>query len=246
MSPLEVFGLCFGFTFLIIFLAFATLGRGFSMLLFIFPAIIAEKITSEHGMDFSKKSVIYWVFTFFFAALQVLLIAFIFYCICCFFSGQAISGLFTPVTFTFEEASIPLLKNLNKLLVCTTTALCCNFIFNIIKNRERNKAMEKRWKFQYLLLPAIGFVFAFLYLYFSFNNLNTFPVVEKSLTVRLISIVYVIYLAYNLGKTIYMYSQYFKSIFSEYRFLNWFWLLIQWGNSFVFLYFFYRSFSFLC
>ena len=242
MTPLATYGVCILITLALILIPFFIVGEGFALLIIIFPAIIVESITGERGLDFSRKSFVYFILLWLFIFAQVALIAAVFFGFYCFFWGYPTVVSHTPILpETFDSGKHSLLLVINKILLLLLSYFVCRFIYQAIKFRESFKSMSKQFIYLYQILPLKIFPLAFIYLIACLYYLTDFPTKDSiGFIPSLAGYIYAAYLLYAFGRTIYIYARNLRHGFSGFKFKQAIQLFITIAYNTTFLYFFYQ------
>jgi len=243
MSPLATFGMCILLVIALITVLYLVAGQGASLLIIIFPAIAAQAISREKGVDFGGKSFVYASFLFLFIATEILLAATIFFGLYCLFWGYPATNTTLEVTqHTFDKATLVGLQYINKILLLMESYFVLMYIYNSFKYNENYKKMSTGNVFMFRILPALSFPLGFIYLLASLNFLSVYPTLEAINTIaRMAGYIYVVYLIYSLGRSLLSFTRLFQFGFPGAKFSFYSMLFIGLAYNVLFLYFFYKT-----
>lgn len=246
MTILSVLGICAALA-VLLFLVVHSLGA--TMLLVIFPAIIAGNITGERGLfspngNGGPSSIAFNVFLVFFLLLEVALVAALFSGIYLLFFGWPVSEVIQKET-VLSVSQITNLLLINKILFAVECFFVVMFTYNSFKNRESLKNIKGIAYFQFRILPILSFPLGFIMLYGGYQYLSAYPNLEIGVFFKIAAYLYIIYLMYSLGKTIYTFTIISKSGVSQLKPMYWFMMVLGLAyNSGCFYYFFKVDFMF--
>jgi hypothetical protein len=245
MSPAEIFYLCLAIAFSIFIIPYLIIGDGIALLIIIFPAILAENITRETGLDFSQKSPVYLFLFWIFLLLQIVLVASVLFGMYCLCWGYPIASDSTASTSTIlNEDDIIRLKLLNKILLLIEVYFASMFVYHTFKHKETFKLLKKNAYVFNQFIPLLIFPLAFTYLITTRAYLTDYDSTETlGLIPRITGFITAIYVTYVLGRTIFIYSRNFRHGFSGFTVTRALQLIISIGFNIGYLYLFYRIFS---
>lgn len=246
MSLIDVLGICASlsvFIFLIIHFIGAT------MLIVIFPAIFAGNITGERGLfspngNGGPSSVLFNFLMVFFILLEVAIVASLFLGIYVFLGG-------IPQDYDLQKVNILTASQVSnwmfftKILAVAEIFFLGMFIYNSFKNKDSIKNLKGIAYFQYRILPILSFPLGFIMFYGGYQYLSQYPTFEIHLLTKIAAYLYILYLMYSLGKSIYVITIIFKTNISQQK--PTYWLMFVKGfvyNISCFYYFFSIDFMF--
>lgn len=247
MTALAIFGICMAIAIALIVAVLMVLGSGAMMLVIIFPAMITETITGERGMfspngNSSNKSIFHQIILLLCVLIEVALIASIFFGIYCLFCGWPSTE---PATEIGNSLLVPTqighLQIINKILLAFSAYFVIMFSYNSYKFRDAFKQMNGIAFFTNRILPLISFPLVIIYLVACHYYLQSYPeATSLSYGIKVVGSLYLLYLLYSFGKTIYILSFSLRSHLSELKFRYWFGLAQSTVYDVLFFYFFYK------
>lgn len=237
MTALAIFGVCIATVFALVLLFIIIAGSNSLLLFIIFPAIFAEAITGESGLDFGNKSFVHMGLFYLFILMQFVLLAAVFFGGYCLFFGFPVA---TADAAGAAAPNIDYLLILNKVLLVLVSYLVLSFFYTVIKYRGKATELTISRFLLYRVAPVIAYLLAFIYLFACLKYLSNFPSGNPlGLLPIIASFVYVPYLVYWLIKTAYAYFPLLDHGISSFNF-TWLKLLLDLFYKISFLYFFYQ------
>ncbi|ABG57505.1 hypothetical protein [Cytophaga hutchinsonii] len=248
MTPLTVFEICAAISVATFLLPYLIFGDGIILLIIIFPAMAAEKITGERGLDLGRKSYVYLFFLYLFVLTEVLILATILFGAYCLFWGYPSTSetAATAVVSTPQPNEISSLILINKLLLLVISYFTCMFIYNSIKYREAYRQLKRTDFMLFQFVPLVTIPLGYIYLLGCLHYLTHFPTNEKIGPLPTIAgYLYVAYLLYNLAKLLFFYAKRLRTGFADHKLSQSLRTLVTLVYDITFLYFFYQLYSVL-
>ncbi len=242
MSPAETFYICIAIALAIFIIPCLIVGDGIALLIVIFPAVLAENITGETGLDFGRKSPVYLLLFWIFVLSQVVLIASVLFGIYCLFWGYPIA-IDNTGSATLLDTDIAFSQLLNKILLVIEVYFTLMFIYYSFKHKEAFKQLKKSAYIFNRILPLFIFPLTFTYLIATGIYLSSYPSEDLGRVPRIAGYITAAYFTYALGKTIFIYSRNFRHGISGFTFTQALQLIVSIGFNISYLHFFYQIYS---
>ena len=242
MSALAIFGICILITLALIIIPILFIGEGLVMLVIIFPSIFAKAVTGERGVDFGGKSFVYSIFLFLFVAIEIALMASVFFGFYCLFFGYPITEATNSLVETaFSDTKLNWLLHINELLFIMISLFLGLFIYNSIKRSEQIKKMSRTQMLLYRLLPILSFPIGFVYLYSTLHYLEEYPSAANISSPAIVAgYLYALYIIHALFRSISSYITLIRYNIKSIAPYNWLMFFIGLFFNSTFLYFFYQ------
>lgn len=244
MTPLAAFGVCILLTLLIVLLFVVVTGGGAIFLLHAIASLVIQEIAKPFVGRVSDRSTGFFVSIVIFILAQILFVSALFFGLYWIIWGHAhASNQYTSFTPTTIDASnLTWLIGLNKILLLTMGYFVCNFAYHKIKALRVHGQTNPQLGFMYFILPLASFFLGFIYLIASLYYLIDYPAKESIGVFPTIAVcLYVPYMLYSLGRTIYFYIRYRAHIFPTHTFMQTLQLIVSVVYDGAFLYFFYQT-----
>ncbi|MES2676654.1 MAG: hypothetical protein V4660_20625 [Pseudomonadota bacterium] len=236
MTALALFGICIATVVALLVLLVAIAGGNALMLVIIFPAIAAEAITGERGLEFNRKSFVYTSLFYLFILMQLLALAAVFFGFYCLFFGFPLAAAEAAAV---TAANIPLLLLINKILLALISYFILRFIYSAIRYRARFKDIKDFRFHLHRVALIISFPLALIYLLACHKYLLNLPNAEAiGLLPKIASFVYAAYLIYSVVTTVTNHIPVLQHGISSLPFNHWVSLFIGLVYDVTFLYFF--------
>lgn len=228
-------------------LLLALMASPIALLIMVFPVLIAEIVTGERSMfvpnggSSSKKSLLFQAIAALGFLVEALIIAAIFYGIYGLIWGwpHAATATHTPY-IALSQAQIAKIQIINIVLLVVISYFTIMFSYHAITKKDRFASLEGFPFFINQILPFIAFVFGFIYLIGTYFYLQNYPQNRLGLIFKVSGFLYLSYLIYTIGRTVYFLSFALRSGSSGMRLPFWLRMSASFAYYGLFIYFAYQ------